>query len=574
MVIEKETGEDQQSAADEKLLELSALFEISRSLTSSLSIRSILENILRIPMGHLLITKGIVLIKKSGQNEYIVEELKGMNRNLKGKCIAITYPPEDVKIINEVKNSEEWAEFFREFGLSIVFPLNTSQGIIGIVGYGSKIGNKKFIDREIEFLSSLSNIAATAVANGLNVEELRKVNRNLDRRVQQLNTIFDISQEINTTLDQEKTGSIVSFAIMGELMVNKCAIFFRNTDKFSLVTAKGTSCDRLGSVIIPVISDPLFLSSVKDRNVLKELGFTLLVPMMLQGKTVGAIALGSKINNSEFSDNDIEFLKILGNQAAASLENVRLFTEALEKQRMEEELKLARSMQQGLLPAELPDDIFCEFAAINIPSREVGGDYYDVIRITDNIWGVAIADVSGKGAGAALLMANLQASLNVLAVEGTGDVSEIAGRINNLIFKNTALDKFITFFYGLINTENNTITFCNAGHNPPYKISKSGEITELTTGGIVLGMMENVLYKQETVSFNPGDKFVLYTDGVTEAMDELGEEFGEEKLKSIIFKSSDKNGTQLLNEIVSSVKDYEQGDVQADDITVVVVRRK
>jgi len=574
MVAEKKRVEDKNIYVDEKLLELSALFEISRSLTSSLSIRSILENILRIPMGHLLITRGIVLLKAGEQNNYRVEELKGINRNLKSKCISITYPPEDVQVISEVRHNTEWADFFREFGIEIVLPLNTSQGIIGIVGYGSKIGKKPFVDREIEFLNSLSNIAATAVANGLNVDELRKVNRNLDRKVQQLNTIFDISQEINTTLDQEKIGSIVAFAIMGELMVNKCAVFFRGEDKFRLVTAKGISCDKLDSVCIPVISDPLFFTSGKDWNELKESGFTLLVPMRLQEKAVGAIALGPKINNSDFSDNDIDFLKILGNQAAASLENVRLFTEALEKQRMEEELKLARSMQQGLLPAKLPDDIFCEFAATNIPSREVGGDYYDVIRIDENIWGVAIADVSGKGAGAALLMANLQASLNVLAVEEKDDVSETVGRINRLIFKNTALDKFITFFYGLINTKDNTLTFCNAGHNPPYKISPSGGITELATGGIVLGMMENVPYQQETVSFDPGDKLVLYTDGVTEAMDERGEEFGEEKLKSIITKSIDKNGIQLLDEIVRNVKEYEHGDVQADDITVVIVRRK
>jgi len=560
-------------AVDEKFLELSALFEISRSITASISIREILENILRIPMGQLLISRGIVLLENEKTNEYCVTEVKGMSRNLKGKCIQIDNPPDNAQLITELHSQDGWVEFFKKFDVEIILPLNTSHGVIGIIGYGSKIGNKALTDREIEFLDSLSNIAATAVANGLNVDKIRKVNRNLDRKVQQLNTIFDISQEINSTLKQHSIGSIVAFAIMGELMVNRCAVFYKEDSVFRLITSKGSSLGDVEPLSMPIITEPHFIENAKEWETVSSLGFTLIVPMRLQEHSTGVIALGPKINKSEFTETDIEFLKILGSQAAASLENVRLFNDALEKQRMEEELKLARSMQQGLLPSSLPDNEFCEFAAINIPSREVGGDYYDVVQISENSWGVAIADVVGKGAGAALLMANLQASLNVL-ISGKKPVSGMVQQINRLIYKNTAMDKFITFFYALVDADNNTMTFCNAGHNPPYKISASGDITELSAGGIVLGMLDNAFYNQDCVPFEPGDKIVLYTDGITEAMDEDKNEFGEERLIALLKENAECTGRELLDSIVNQVKEFQFGDVQADDITLVIAQRK
>jgi len=557
---------------DEKLLELSALFEISRTITSSLSIQAIIENILRIPMGHLLINKGVVLLQKDESNIYCIEEIKGLDRALKGKCIRIVDPPISAKLIKEIDSDAEWVDFFRTFGIKIILPLNTGSNLIGFVGYGPKVGNRKFLDSELEFLNSLSNIAATAVSNGINVEKIKQVNRNLDHKVQQLSDIFDISQEMTATLDRNKIGSIVAFAIMGQLMVNKCAIFFKEKGSFNLVTCKGLSSEVFKKLDIPPLVSPVSMGTEKEWQEIKAAGFQLLVPMRLQEESVGIIALGPKTNKNEFNANDIDFVKILGNQAAASLENLRLFNETLEKQRMEEELKLARTMQQALLPSDLPGNKFCEFAAVNIPSREVGGDYYDVIPLGENRWAVAIADVVGKGAGAALLMANLQASLNVLVHE-IKDVADMTGRINRLIYKNTAMDKFITFFFCVIDTEKNLLKYCNAGHNPPYKLSSSGDVTELTEGGIVLGMMENIEYNQGEVEFKPGDKVVMFTDGITEAMDADEQEFGDDRLKDLILKNRNKTSSQLLEIIVQRVKDFQYGDVQADDITLVIAGR-
>ena len=564
-------AENKSRQLDEQLLELSALFEISRSLTSTLSIRSILENILRIPMGHMLISRGVVLLEQGSEGEFVLEELKGFPRNLIGKSIRIDDPPSRSVFVKEIDSRSEWIEFFREFGIHFLLPLNSSRGTIGIVGFGEKIGGKVFEESEVEFLDSLSNIAATAVANGLMVEEIQSVNRNLDRKIQQLNTIFDIGRELNTTLDQRKIGSLMSFAVMGELLVNKCAVFTKQEGGIKALVAKGV--DPLIEAVSELveISEPLILEESKRFVQYKDLGFSVLVPMRIQDETKGIMAIGSKISGTEFDEGDLEFLTTLGNQAMTSLENARLFEETLEKQRMEEELNLARSIQQGLLPSELPQLEGYEIAAMNIPSRQVGGDYFDVIPISEDRYGIAIADVSGKGAGAALLMASLQASLQAL-LSANCEMGEMVSRINNLIHNNTDLDKFITFFFGELDIKKHTFTFCNAGHNPPYKINKEGKFEELEVGGIILGMIANMAYETAEVSMKPGDRIVMFTDGITEAMDVKNDEFGEERLKAVIEKRPKASAQELMEKISSEVKSFSEGMPQADDITMVVVK--
>ncbi len=567
-----DTPADEQSRQlDEQLLELSALFEISRSLTSTLSIRSILENILRITMGHMLITRGVVLLEKGSTGEFVLEELKGLSRNLLGKTLHIDDPPTRSLFVKEITGDSDWIVFFKEFGIELLLPLISSRGTIGIVGVGEKIGGKAFEEREVEFLDSLSNIAATSVTNGLMVEEIQQVNRNLDRKIQQLNTIFDIGRELNMTLDQKKIGSLMSFAVMGELLVNKCAIFTKEASGMKSLVAKGVDPLLEGTSELIEIAEPQLLDKTTRFQTYKGLGFAALIPMRLQDETKGILAIGPKISGAEFDADDLEFLTTLGNQAMTSLENARLFEETLEKQRMEEELNLATNIQQGLLPSELPQLKSYEIAAMNIPSRQVGGDYFDVISISEDLYGIAIADVSGKGAGAALLMANLQASLQALAL-GEVAIGDMVSRINNLIYRNTALDKFITFFYAQLDIQKNIFTYCNAGHNPPYKVGRDGSIEELIQGGIILGMMPDMVFETGHVTLEPGDRIVMFTDGITEAMDVAEEEFGEERVQMTIKDWPDLSAQDLMEKISSEVNQFSDGTPQADDITMVVLK--
>ena len=145
-------------------------------------------------------------------------------------------------------------------------------------------------------------------------------------------------------------------------------------------------------------------------------------------------------------------------------------------------------------------------------------------------------------------------------------------RINNLIYQNTALDKFITFFYGELDTKENTFTYCNAGHNPPYRVDENGKVVELMVGGIILGMMKDVVFETATVTIKPGDRIVMFTDGITEAMNEKEEEFGEERLKKLIQKWPNVSSQELMDKIISEVKEFSKGTPQDDDITMVILK--
>jgi sigma-B regulation protein RsbU (phosphoserine phosphatase) len=556
---------------DQRLLEQSALFEMCHTITSSLSLGAIVENMLRIPMGHFLISRGIVLLRDPKESEFRVEGLRGISRDIFHKTLRLTDPPGHSVLMRDHAGDEEWAVFFRGFGIEIVLPLPTSRGVLGLLGFGERIGGKAFGEREVEFLDSLSGIAATAVANGLLVEEIRSVNQLLDRKVQQLHTIFDIGRELNVTLDMEKIGHILTFAIMGELMVNRCIVMAEEGEGIRILVSKGA--------VAPPPADPAWLRLSKPETPAgdgffpewKQAGIAVLVPMRIHDETRGLLALGPKLSGEPFSESDLEFLSTLGHQAMSSIENVLLVREALDKERMEEELRFARGIQQDLLPKSMPPMKGFDIAAVNVPSREIGGDYYDVLQLDETHVGFAIADVSGKGAGAALLMASLQASLRALA--GTGlPIRDLVFRINNLIHRNTALDKFITFFYGVLDTEARCFVFCNAGHNPPLRISAGGGMTPLEKGGVILGMMANVSYETGEISLDPGDWLLFYTDGISEAVNGRGEEFGTDRITALLRSGADGSASGLIEAMMDAVVRFREEAEQNDDMTLMAVK--
>lgn len=567
---ESNTTHNEQRDLDKRLFALSSLFEISRSLSASLNLHAILENVLRIPMGQLLIKKGLVLLKIE-HDVFQIVEVKGLPRHLVEQTVQIEheimYPSE----IGAVANQDLWIPFMSKIGIELLIPLNSTQGNIGYLCFGSKINEGAYTEDEIEFLDTLSNIAATSVQNGQMVEEIQQVNRGLDRKVQQLNTIFDISREFTMTEDPGKIGSILGFAVMGELLVNKYAIFLKDSKDQAPLASKGVG-DIQRQEPFFLLAEPTHLSEDHQFTDLQNSGLSLIIPMRIQEETRGIFIVGERISKGEFQQADIEFLTILGNQAISAIENARHFQTVLEKQRMEEELNLARQIQKGLLPTKIPEIKGYDVDAINIPSREVGGDYFDIIPIGEKAWGIAIGDVAGKGAGAALLMASLQASLRALAVQNLS-VETMISEINYLVYQSTDMDKFITFFYGVLDFNTHQFTFCNAGHNYPLFLKKGEDVRELHCGGLVLGMMPHVEYKTDVIQFDPGDQMMLYTDGLTEAMNRENEEYGEERVKQFITTHCFSSSETMIRTIIEDVKDFSEQDTQSDDITLVVLKR-
>jgi sigma-B regulation protein RsbU (phosphoserine phosphatase) len=235
----------------------------------------------------------------------------------------------------------------------------------------------------------------------------------------------------------------------------------------------------------------------------------------------------------------------------------------------EQALEEARQIQQGLLPTEIPQIPGYEISGAWKPARLVGGDYFDVLDFGQDRMGLCIADVAGKGMPAALLMSNLQAAIRSLATESERP-EELCARLNQLVCSNTAPDKFITLFYGLVDAPNRKLVYSNAGHNSPILLRRDGSSSRLPEGGAALGIFPEWRYEAGEVQLYAGDRLVLFTDGVTEAMTSQGEEFGEERLLALMTAGPELGAAELQQKILQAVTEFSAGDLQ-DDATLIVV---
>jgi len=294
------------------------------------------------------------------------------------------------------------------------------------------------------------------------------------------------------------------------------------------------------------------------------------VPLKVKNRMIGFISLFNK-RGEGFTLEDQRLLSIIAIQSAQTIENARLYEEERKLLVLEEDLKVAQHIQQALLPKENPSIEGMEIYGLSIPAKQVGGDSYDFIQIDDRHLGIAIADVSGKGAPAALLMANLQASLRGQALINHS-VKDTVTKVNYMLARSMDKGKFVTLFYGILNIKNKTFTYTNAGHNFPLLLDRDGNLRTLEKGGIVLGMLDNFTYEEETVQLEPGNLLLLYTDGITEATNEMGEMFEEERLLKLFEDNQGISAQKLSQKIVDSVLSFRGTLPQSDDITLVVVK--
>jgi HAMP domain-containing protein len=275
-------------------------------------------------------------------------------------------------------------------------------------------------------------------------------------------------------------------------------------------------------------------------------------------------------NEDEFGDLAFSF-----NQMAGAVKKGR--EEAIARGILERELKTAREIQERLLPHEMPRVPGFEICGTSLPSRQVGGDYFDFIELETGELAIAIGDVSGKGMPAALLMASLQASFHAQVLR-TGAVSELLSRMNHLLVQSTDKHMFVTFFYGALNRIRSTFAFSNAGHNPPLLFRTDGRIERLEAGGLLLGFLPDQTYAQGEVGIEPGDIVILYTDGITEARAPFpkageGQLFGEERLIDVVRAVQSRPAPEIQAAVLRAISRYTADTPQEDDITLVIIRR-
>ena len=304
---------------------------------------------------------------------------------------------------------------------------------------------------------------------------------------------------------------------------------------------------------------------------LSDLGIFLLVPLISQKELVGFIALSKKVTHFRYSYEDITLLDILANQMVIAMNNARLYKESLEKQRLEEELNLARQIQLGLLPQFCPQTDSYELSAHIHPATQVGGDYYDFLYPDSDSIGIAIADASGKGIPAALLISLVQASLRA-EVKNKLSPPLILSNINQLIFSSTTSEKFATMFYAELFPKENRLSYCNAGHNYPILVHEDGQVEFLVTGGMILGAFQETTYEGGEIILRKHDTLFFYSDGLTDNRNLNDEEFGESRLLDLLIQSRSLSADALKDKIVKEMAGFSEGAPPFDDSTMVVLK--
>jgi phosphoserine phosphatase RsbU/P len=296
------------------------------------------------------------------------------------------------------------------------------------------------------------------------------------------------------------------------------------------------------------------------------------VPIILREKVLGVFNLESNTKGA-FSKRDRRLVQALAGQAAIAIDNAWLYSELLEKKEMERELKVAKKFQRALLPRSVPAQPLYEFAAVNIPSRTVGGDLYDFILFADGRIGITIGDVSGKGTPGAILMATLYSTYRGL-IRQKLPINKMVSDLNNLLKARISSSSFVTFFYGELAPDSGEFIYCNAGHCPPILLHADGKTEMLHKGGTVLGFINGLEYELGRTILYPDDMFLLYTDGVTEAAATEKEMYGEDRLLEFMTANKQLSASMFLRRLFREIRSYSGENRLQDDFTVICIKGK
>jgi len=392
------------------------------------------------------------------------------------------------------------------------------------------------------------------------------------------------SVTLNETLEQ-----IVAL-VFEAVPADRCMIMMRDEKNPELKVAVARLRDRVGevgeirisrSVIDEVVAngksvltsdaqaDPRFAGGTV---MLQGVRSVLAVPLGVGSNVFGIIYADSPLAEGRFTEDHLKVLTTLASVAAIRVENARLTEEQMERERLEREQQVASEIQQRFLPATAPIVTGYELQGISFPCYEIGGDYYDFIQREDGRLVVALGDVSGKGTAAALLMSSLHAAVHAQADIHDSLVKTISA-VNRYLVDSIPANRFVTLFYAELDPQNGTLSFLNAGHNPPLIVHTGGTMEQLASGGLPLGIMTNADFREGRTKLYPGDVLVIYSDGVSEATNPSGEEFGPTRLYEVVARNLEASAGGIRDRIESALTKFCQGTPAADDITLVIVKR-
>lgn len=480
-------------------------------------------------------------------------------------------------------------------------PIRTRDRIIGILNVAGPTVHR-FSDEDLQLMTTVGNQIGLAAERAILLDITRA------QRVNEQAALLRLS---NTLLSQSDLQAVVDqvVQVVAEVLdSDACALILAETDggvefRASVgwdLSAFGGERPQLGTRgpaglayytgqavhVDDFDTDPRF----EFADVHRMMGFrsSLAVPVFYAGHTIGSLIVNTRMPR-RFNSDEERLIQLMANQAAIAIQQARLQESALAEQRLRKELEVARQIQTSFLPSSLPTLPGWEFGAYYASAREVGGDFYDFIELRDpsqrpaalpgqfmegcNLLGLVVADVSDKGVPAALFMALCRTLVRAVTISGRSPADAIQ-RVNQLILNDSRTEQFITLFYGVLDTDTAVLRFTNAGHNPPLVVRNAwGQVFSLRAPGMALGLFETVQLAEAEVRFETDDVLLMYTDGVTDALNEFTEEFGSERLTRVLVEHRHRPAHEIAQAIVDALQQFVGEREAFDDMTLVVMKR-
>ncbi|MBO0719730.1 MAG: PP2C family protein-serine/threonine phosphatase [Blastocatellia bacterium] len=562
---------------------LEALLESAQLLHSSLDLDGLLRHLLRSVMGRLLASKGLIAVVKDGVMR--IELVRGLPKLAAGDVFA--------------------EESVRAQGIDTILPIGAEHDPVGLLAI-NRPQKKEIGDEECEFIRALLGIAASGIANARAHAEANELNKTLDQKVQELRTLLDLVRGLTSTLEPDEVAQLLMLTLAGRWAVRRCMLVAWKDGHPTVTRRKGMEIDLSHETYRALLSglpDAMKVEELPEcdlRTRLMAEQAELIFQINAGDETTGGIVvLGPRPGRLSYNESDLEFGMGLVAQAAVAFENSWYFREAIDRKKVEQELALAATIQQNLFPASLPLVPNYDMAARNRPARICGGDYYDAlaspesgvrspesatdIRLRTPDFGlrtllICVADVSGKGLPASLLMSNMQATLRAL-LGRIPSLTELATHTNALLYATTPSNKYVTAILLELDPATGKGRYVNAGHTDCLLLRSDGEAEWLKSTGTPLGLMAPDMielmqpYEERSFDLRPGDLVSLFSDGVTEAQNEDGDEYGEARLADLLRPIAGHPAEVIVSKVYEEIDRFAGSAPQYDDITLFIIRR-
>ncbi|MDT0631128.1 PP2C family protein-serine/threonine phosphatase [Rubrivirga sp. S365] len=470
---------------------------------------------------------------------------------------------------------------------ALVLPLRHGGDALGFVALGGRLSGEPYAPAETGVARSLAGATAASVRAGRAAAALAEAVRRQEARAQELRTLFELSQAFGRALDREAILNRLGFALMGQLLVARFAVALCDSDREGDAALDVTFSRGAGGAALPVpcrLADLRAPRALDPSDPLWGAGWRWAVPLRAGDVSRGVVLLGPRAAG-ELDEGAADFAAALAALAVGALETADRLGERIERERIEAEVALARGVQVRLLPARLPSVPGLDVAARWRPSRDVSGDTYEVADLGDGRLLVAVADVVGKGIGASLLMATLQAGFRLLRPDletPRPDLAAATARLDRLVAQSTEPHQFVTLAWGIVEAappgsggagRGGRFRYVVAGHPPPRLLRAGGAVEPLDVGGPLLGVLDGAQFVQGEVDLGLGDTVLLYTDGATEAEDGRGEELETVGLDRLLTGHAAADAAGLLDTVLRGVDAWAAGGAaDNDDLTLVAVR--